>query len=93
MESKGLPPDVTDVINVAGQNILDFTRRWTPGFKQNVCNSRIHTTKALAKAVSCADVKSFIAISGVAYYPPDGKEYTEEDICEPYDFLSGQFLN
>ncbi|XP_033220706.1 epimerase family protein SDR39U1 isoform X2 [Belonocnema kinseyi] len=88
LESQGIPSGVTDVINVAGQNILDATRRWTPGFKQNVCNSRIETTKALAKAVASSDVKSFTAISGVAYYPPDGKEYTEEDKCEPYDFLS-----
>ncbi|XP_043482997.1 epimerase family protein SDR39U1 isoform X1 [Leptopilina heterotoma] len=88
LEKKGLPEDVSDVINVAGQNILDVTRRWTPGYKQNICNSRIETTKALAKAVSSTDAKSFVTISGVAYYPTDGKEYTEEDKCEPYDFLS-----
>lgn len=78
------------MINVAGQNILDITRRWTPGYKQNICNSRIETTKALAKAVSSTDAKSFVTISGVAYYPTDGKEYTEEDKCEPYDFLSSE---
>lgn len=78
------------MINVAGQNILDFTQKWTPGYKQNVCNSRIETTKALAKAVTSTNVKSFITISGVAYYPTNEKEYNEEDKCDPYDFLSSK---
>lgn len=88
MEKKGLPEDVSDVINVAGQNILDVTRRWTPGYKQNVCNSRIETTKSIAKAITSTNARSFITISGVAYYPTDGQIYSEEDKCEPYDFLS-----
>ena len=88
----GLPKDTTAVINVAGQNILDPTRRWTRGFKQNVWNSRVETTKTLAKAVAHTDAKVFVNISGVAYYPPDGKEYTEDDKCQPYDYLSGNSL-
>jgi hypothetical protein len=35
------------------------------------------------------DTKAFITISGVSYYPPDGKEYSEDDKCSKYDFLSG----
>lgn len=31
LEQKGLPKGVTDIVNLAGQNILDPTRRWTPG--------------------------------------------------------------
>lgn len=90
LETNGLPNDTTAVINVAGLNILDFAQRWSPGFKQNVFNSRVKTTQELAKAVACSDAKAFVTISGVAYYPPDGKEYTEDDKCEKYDFLSGQ---
>ncbi|KAL7288165.1 hypothetical protein TKK_0017719 [Trichogramma kaykai] len=88
LETNGLPNDTTAVINVAGQNILDFTQRWTPGFKQNVYNSRVKTNDQLVKAITNSDVKTFITISGVAYYPPDGKEYSEYDKCEKYDFLS-----
>ncbi|XP_043287539.1 epimerase family protein SDR39U1 isoform X2 [Venturia canescens] len=84
----GLPKDTTAVINVAGQNILDPTRRWTTGFRQNVWNSRVETTKALSRAVTFTDAKKFVNISGVAYYPPNGKEYTEDDKCKPYDYLS-----
>ncbi|OXU26408.1 hypothetical protein TSAR_009776 [Trichomalopsis sarcophagae] len=89
LETNGLPKDTTAVINVAGLNILDFTQRWSPGFKQNVFNSRVKTTQELAKAVVCSDAKAFVTISGVAYYPPDGKDYAENDKCEKYDFLSG----
>lgn len=31
LAEKGLPSGVTTVINLAGQNVLDPTRRWTPG--------------------------------------------------------------
>ena len=86
---QGLPEDVTDVINVAGQNILDLKYRWTPGFKQLICDSRIETNSVLSKAILNTKAKTFVTISGVAYYPPDGKEYTEEDKCSPYDFFSG----
>lgn len=90
MQTNGLPSDTSAVINVAGQNILDFTQRWTPEFKKNVWDSRVTTTENLAKAVANSQAKAFVTISGVAYYPPDGKEYTEYDDCAKYDFLSGK---
>ncbi|XP_046614160.1 epimerase family protein SDR39U1 [Neodiprion virginianus] len=88
LERDGLPKNTTAVVNVAGQNILDPTQRWTPGFKQNIWNSRVETTKLLARAVTACPPKVFVTISGVAYYPPDKKEYNEESICNKYDFLS-----
>ena len=45
MLNNGFPENTTAVVNVAGQNILDPTRRWTEGFKQNVWASRVNTTK------------------------------------------------
>ncbi|XP_048514588.1 epimerase family protein SDR39U1 isoform X2 [Athalia rosae] len=88
LERDGLPKNTTAVINVAGQNILDASQRWSSGFKQNVWNSRVETTKTLAKAVAACPPKVFVTISGVAYYPPDKKEYNEESVCDKYDFLS-----
>lgn len=32
LEKNGIPKGITSVINVAGQNVLDPTRRWTPGY-------------------------------------------------------------
>ncbi|XP_050463207.1 epimerase family protein SDR39U1 isoform X3 [Cataglyphis hispanica] len=88
MERYGLPEDTSAVVNVAGQNILDPTQRWSSGFKQNVRNSRIKTTKALADAIKSTKATVFTTISGVAYYKPNDTIYTEENKCEPYDFLS-----
>ncbi|XP_058803491.1 epimerase family protein SDR39U1 [Phymastichus coffea] len=89
IEKNGLPDDTTAVINVAGQNILDFTKIWSPELKMDIVCSRVNTTKNLVKAMTLnSQVRVFVTISGVAYYPPDGKEYTEYDNCEKYDFLS-----
>lgn len=46
---------------------MDFKHRWSAGFKQNVFNSRINTTAALAKAISNATVKpkAFVTMSGI----------------------------
>ncbi|KAK9701601.1 NAD dependent epimerase/dehydratase family [Popillia japonica] len=87
----GLPQDVTAVVNLAGQNVLDVTRRWTEGFKQNVWNSRIQTTCALAKAITDAKDKPavFITISGVGIYKPDNHiVYSENVAVSQFDFFS-----
>lgn len=89
MECYGLPENTTAVINVAGQNVLDPKQRWSEGFKQNVINSRVKTTKLLAQAIINTKANTFVTISGVAYYKPNNIEYTEESKCEKYDFLSG----
>ncbi|XP_012229422.1 epimerase family protein SDR39U1 [Linepithema humile] len=88
LERYGLPENTSAVINVAGQNVLDPTQRWSPGFKQNVRNSRVKTTKALADAIQNTKATIFATISGVAYYKPNDTVYTEESKCESYDFLS-----
>lgn len=86
----GLPEDVMAVVNLAGQNVLDPSRRWSPGFKQNVWNSRINTTTALAKSIVEAKNKPtvFVNISGVSLYQPSEKKYTEADQGIDYDFMS-----
>ncbi|XP_060813524.1 epimerase family protein SDR39U1 isoform X1 [Bombus pascuorum] len=88
LECYGLPENTTAVINVAGQNILDPKQRWSEGFKQNVINSRVETTKSLAKAIIHTKANAFVTISGVSCYKPNDTEYTEESKCEKYDFLS-----
>ncbi|XP_023012375.2 epimerase family protein SDR39U1 [Leptinotarsa decemlineata] len=89
--SKGLPKDTTAVVNLAGQNVMDISRRWTHGFKQNVYNSRINTTKSLAKLIDEASVKPsvFVTMSGVGAYKPDtSKEYDENSCIVEFDFFS-----
>lgn len=91
LESKGLPSDVTAVVNLSGQNVLDPTRRWTPGFKQNVWTSRVNSSLSLAKAIDAATKKPnvFVNVSGVALYKPSEETvYTEDDAGQEYDFMS-----
>lgn len=91
LESKGLPTDTVAVVNLAGQNVMDVSRRWTAGFKQNVFNSRVNTTKLLAKKINESEKKpkAFVTMSGVGAYKPDNKkEYTEDYCCKEFDFFS-----
>lgn len=96
LEENGLPSNTCAAINCAGQNVLDPLRRWSPGFKQNVWNSRVNTSKTLAKIVAEAKEKPkvFINVSGVSLYKPsETKVYTEDDAGENYDFMSNLCLH
>ncbi|XP_026481620.1 epimerase family protein SDR39U1, partial [Ctenocephalides felis] len=94
LEQFGLPEGITAVVNVAGQNVLDPTRRWTPGFKQNVYSSRINTSKCLAKCINNAKTKPkvFIGITGVSSYPLNTDKPVSENFDKPekrnFDFMN-----
>lgn len=91
LQKNGLPNGVTAVVNLAGQNVLDVKQRWSEGFKQNVWNSRINTTQALAKAIASAKQipKTFIVLTGVGVYKPSSTiEYNEESNLNEFDFFS-----
>lgn len=59
------------VINLAGAPILHL---WTKGYKEQLLNSRIQTTRSLVDAMLCVPVKPnvFISASAVGYYPAEG---------------------
>ncbi|XP_056632497.1 epimerase family protein SDR39U1 [Diorhabda sublineata] len=91
LQQLGLPKNTRAVVNLAGQNVMDVTRRWTAGFKQNIIHSRVNTTKTLAALIDKSEEKPpvFIVISGVGAYKPDNSyEYTEDSCVKPYDFFS-----
>ncbi|EDV56265.1 epimerase family protein SDR39U1 [Drosophila erecta] len=90
LEKNGIPGSVNAVVNATGQNTLDPTRRWTPGFQQNVWNSRINSSKTLAQAIKSApQVTSFVNLCGVSHYQPsESKVYTEEDQVQGFDYMS-----
>lgn len=91
LEEKGIPESVSCVVNLCGQNVLDPSRRWTPGFQQNVYNSRINTSSALVKAIMKADgqIGVFVNISGCSsYYPSENLIYCEEDQVANFDYMS-----
>jgi len=88
---EGLPSKTVAVVNTAGQNVFDKTRKWTEGFKQELFASRINTTASLARAINKAESKPkvFISMSGVGYYKPSQTaEYDEYSKGGDFDFLS-----
>ena len=55
------------VVNTAGQNVFDKSKRWTDAFKDEVISSRVQTTATLAQAIAKAEEKPkvFVSMSGV----------------------------
>ncbi|XP_054165245.1 epimerase family protein SDR39U1-like [Oppia nitens] len=100
INNKTLLDGTQAVINVAGQNVLDARRKWTEGFKQNVINSRVETTKVLANVIKRmkSPPKVYVTISGVGFYKPSlTAEYTEDsesgddfmaDLCRQWERAS-----
>ncbi|KAF5279093.1 hypothetical protein FQA39_LY05771 [Lamprigera yunnana] len=91
LEKRGLPDNTHAVVNLAGQNVLDPTKRWTTGFKQNVWNSRVRTTATLTEVILAAKErpKAYVTISGVGVYKPsESEEYVEDHKAEEFDFFS-----
>jgi len=76
IERNGLPAGTKAVINCCGLNVLDPLHRWNDSFKQEVYDSRVDTNKALVKAIVESPEKPscFIHMSGVGFYPPNGKD-------------------
>jgi len=69
LRRKGLPHcDVA--INLAGQHILNPTRRWGPGYRDEVIRSRIDTTRILVDAINAAAAppELFISTAGKCFY-------------------------
>lgn len=90
LNEKGIPKDTVAAVNVAGQNVLDPTKRWSSGFAQNVWNSRVNTTAAFVKAITASVNKPevFVNISGVSLYPPNDKMYDETFNGGSFDYMS-----
>lgn len=91
VDRSGLPSDVTAVVNLAGENILNPMKRWNKAFKDEVRKSRVETTAMLGEAIQRARTppKVFVTMSGVGYYQPHpSREYTEDSPGGNHDYLS-----
>jgi uncharacterized protein (TIGR01777 family) len=80
------------VINLAGENI--FARRWNPTFRQLLFDSRILTTRNVAKAISSRPVrgdgtpKTLVNGSAIGYYSYHADEQLTEDSPPGDDFMA-----
>lgn len=78
---------VDAIINIAGENLFD--QRWTKAAKERIRSSRIDVTKALVDAVSKAEKRPDVLVSGSAvnYYGPQGDKEIDETHAPTDDFL------
>ncbi|XP_078688684.1 epimerase family protein SDR39U1-like [Branchiostoma floridae x Branchiostoma belcheri] len=84
-------PECHAVVGMQGANILNIFRRWTDGFKKEVWDSRVETTKTLAQAISESSnpPKVWVSFSGVGYYKPSYVyDYDEDSPGGDFDYLS-----
>jgi uncharacterized protein len=69
LADKGLPA-CDAVVNLAGQHILNLSRRWNDAYRDEVLSSRIKTTKTLVKAIndSSNPPEVFVSTAGKCFY-------------------------
>lgn len=69
LRTDGLP-DCDAVINLAGQHILDLSRRWNDAYRAEVINSRVETTESLVAAINAHPKPPavFISTAGKCFY-------------------------
>ena len=75
-------------MNLAGENV--FAIRWTAAKKAAIANSRILSTRTLARAIAACTIppRVFISQSGVGYYGAHGDEPVTESTPPGSDFLA-----
>ena len=77
------------VVNLAGAGIGD--KRWSPGRRQEILESRVKSTELLAERLATADQKPEVLVSGsaIGFYGDRIDPITEADgPADPPDFLS-----
>lgn len=76
------------VINLAGEPIAE--NRWTPGIKQQILDSRIKTTEAIAQAINQANPKPQVLVnaSALGFYGSSETATFDETSSAGDDFLA-----
>ena len=87
LSSMGDVQEIDAVVNLAGESI---GRRWSNAVKQNILDSRIHTTRSIVNAIHEGAIKPkvFINASAVGYYGPRRDETITESAEPGHDFLA-----
>jgi uncharacterized protein len=63
-------PRCDAVVNLAGQHILDISRRWNDAYRDEVIRSRVETTRQLVKALNESSLppEVFVSTAGKCFY-------------------------
>ena len=80
--------DVDAVINLSGAGVGD--RRWTASYKQEILDSRVDTTRAIAEAIAGLERKPEVLInaSAIGWYGETGQRAVDESDRGGDDFLA-----
>jgi hypothetical protein len=78
---------VNAVINLAGAGVGD--KRWTSSYKNEILNSRVSSTRTIAKAVEELKPDVFISASAIGWYGETGDRAVTETDRGGDDFLAG----
>ncbi|CAK9304593.1 unnamed protein product, partial [Gordionus sp. m RMFG-2023] len=86
-------PKCHAIIGLQGQNIMDFTKRWSESFQNKLWESRVNTTRLLKNAINKSKcTKLFVSSSALSFYPPHpSKIYDETFIPDIFDQNFKQF--
>ncbi|MGB1119925.1 MAG: TIGR01777 family oxidoreductase [Chitinophagales bacterium] len=79
---------VTAIIHLAGAGVGD--RRWTKGYKRQIYDSRIQSTKLLIDTLEVINhkVESFVSASAVGFYDDCGSEWITEESPMAEEFIA-----
>ena len=79
---------VTAIIHLAGAGVGD--RRWTKGYKRQIYDSRIQSTKLLIDTLEVINhkVESFVSASAVGFYDDCGSEWITEEAPMAEEFIA-----
>ncbi|UCD79085.1 MAG: TIGR01777 family oxidoreductase [Desulfobacterales bacterium] len=78
--------DVDAVVNLAGTTIF---KRWTAGYKKQIYDSRILTTRNIVAALPTGANITLCSASGAGFYGDRGDDILKEDEKPGNDFLAG----
>jgi uncharacterized protein len=80
--------EVDAVINLSGAGVGD--RRWTASYKQEILDSRVKTTSAIANAIAALDHKPMVLLnaSAIGWYGETGQRAVDESDKGGDDFLA-----
>ena len=82
----GAVPEHDWIINLAGASIFS---RWSTGYKREIYDSRIRTTRNLVIALAAGDRRQLLcSTSAVGYYGPRGDEILTEESPQDSYFLA-----
>lgn len=79
---------VDAAINLAGAGLGD--RRWSDGYKKEILNSRISSTRLLSEALASLDPKPAVVLSGsaIGVYGETGDRFVDEESPVATDFAA-----